>query len=276
MAKFAVQGKRFVSFLLVFMMLFSMLPSFTVLAEEDEGYTDAEKGVRDVYLHAQGANPQSTPNVSTVYLGDEFQVFFAIDDPNKGDYEDETHLEPMYDLNGYTVKIYYDPVFLELTESGITSAAAPIDYTVPDSRIETSDKKDDEDIGDDSAENVPTTVGYYVYSLGAGKATVEGKKYNTAYATIFFSGEYVPQKEDGQLWYNLCSIPVKPLKTGNTEVFLEIATDDEHPLELFAKNVNDDYSPTFEFTAVNGGHHYITIKDKLKPSPPVAIPVAGS
>lgn len=275
MAKLTVLGKRIISCLLVFMMLFSMIP-FAVFADGDEGYTDAEKVVRDVYLHAQGKNPQSTPNLSTVYLGDEFEVFFAVDDPNKGDYENDTHLEPMYDLNGYTVKIYYDPAYLELTESGITSVSAPIDYTVPDGRIETSDKKDDEDIGDDSATNVPTTVGYYVYSLGAGDATVEGKKLKTAYATIFFSGEYVPQKKDGQLWYNLCSIPVKPLKTGNTEVFLEIGTDDEHTLELFAKNVNDDYSPAFEFTAVNGGHHFITIKDKLKPSPPVAIPVAGS
>lgn len=272
------KSKRVISLILVFVMIFSIIPVFPAFAEEITGYEDDEKGIRDVYLHAQGVNPQTTPNISTVYLGDEFNVYFAVDDPNKGDYDadSETHLEPMYDLNGYTVKIYYDPAFLELTESGITSIDAPIDYTVPDTRIETSDKKDDENIGDDSAVDVPTSVGYYVYSLGAGEEKVDGKKYNTAYATIFFSGEYVPQRENGQIWYNLCAIPLKPRKTGNTEVFLEIGSDDEHTLELFAKNVNDDYPPYFEFTAVNGGYHYITIKDKLKPSPPVATPVAGS
>ncbi len=275
MAKIKVQGKRIVSFLLVFMMLFSLVP-FAVFADGSKDYTVEEKSTRNVYLHAQGEDPQSTPIVSTVYLGDDFNVYFAIDDPNKGDLDGEEHLEPHYDLNGYTVKIYYDPEFLELTEAGISSKDYPIDYTIPDSQIPTTDKKDDEDIGDDSATDVPIAVGYFPYSNGAGEATVEGKKYHTAYITVFFSGAYVPQKKDGKLWYNLCALPVSPLKTGNTEVFLEIGTDDEHTLELFAKNTTDDYAQTFEFTAENGGHHFITIKDKLKPSPPVADPVAGS
>lgn len=51
---------------------------------------------------------------------------------------------------------------------------------------------------------------------------------------------------------------------------------DPYSLELFAKNVSDDYSPTFAYTTVNGGYHNIVIKDKLKPSAPTADPLSGS
>ena len=47
---------------------------------------DPEKSLRTVYLHAQGDNPTVTPNLSTVYMGDTAEVYFAIDTPNKGDY----------------------------------------------------------------------------------------------------------------------------------------------------------------------------------------------
>lgn len=67
---------------------------------------DPEKSLRTVYLHAQGNNPTVTPNLSTVYMGDTAEIYFAIDKPNKGGYdasaatEAEKHLEPHYDLDG--------------------------------------------------------------------------------------------------------------------------------------------------------------------------------
>ena len=84
------KSKRVISLILVFVMIFSIVPAFAISEEGDlAGYTDAEKKSRDIYLHAQGENPNSTPNLSTIYLGDEFKLYFAVDDPNKGDYENE-------------------------------------------------------------------------------------------------------------------------------------------------------------------------------------------
>ena len=53
--------------------------------------------------------------------------FFAVDNPNKGLYENGEHKEPQYDMNGYTAKIYFDPMYFDFVSSGNT----PIDYTVP-------------------------------------------------------------------------------------------------------------------------------------------------
>lgn len=250
---------------------------------------DPVKSLRTVYIHAQGNNPTVTPNLSTVYMGDTADIYFAIDKPNKGDYnadaatEAEKHLEPHYDLNGYTVKIYFDPAFFAF----VNASDAPIDYTVPDINLEESGK-DSEEVGSgddkEEVEGTPQKPGYFPYKHGStGTVNINGKDYRSAYATIFFSGSWLPmEKEDLDqngdpipTWYNLCKLPLTPLKTGNTEVFIDVDGADEYTLELFAKNTTDEYSQTFLFDTVNGGHHQIIIKDKLKPDPPVPTPIAG-
>lgn len=250
-------------------MLISALPPTTAA----QPLTEAQKGQRSVWLHAQGESPTETTNVSTVYMGDTVDLFFAIDNPNKGKYNDagttdeEKHPEPQYDLNGCTVKIYFDPAYFTYAAS---NTAKPIDFTVPDRRYESSS-------GIEIGEEVPTQIGYFQRAHGSDTKVINGKTYNAAYAIIFFSGNFLPQKEDGQLWYNLCSLPLTPIKTGNTEVFIDVDGTDEYTLELFAKNATTgDYPPAFDYTAVNGGYHTIVIKDKLKPSAPVADPIAGT
>ena len=116
--------KKILSFALVFVMLASVLP-MNIFA------VDNEKEQRTVYLHAQGENPTETTNVSTVYMGETADVYFAVDNPNKGEYENGEHLEPQYDMNGYTVKIYFDPEYFAYA----SDASGPIDYTVPDNNI---------------------------------------------------------------------------------------------------------------------------------------------
>ncbi len=250
---------------------------------------DPEKSLRTVYLHAQGKNPTVTPNVSTVYMGDTAEIYFAVDKPNKGDYnadatvEAEKHLEPHYDLNGYTVKIYFDPAFFAF----VNDSSSPIDYTVPDNNLdESGSDKEEVGSGDDMEEvdNTPQKPGYFPYKHGStGTVEINGKDYRSAYATIFFSGSWLPMEEeeldeDGNpipAWYNLAKLPLTPLKTGNTEVFIDVDGADEFTLELFAKNTTDEYSQTFLFDTVNGGYHQIIIRDKLKPDPPVPNPIAG-
>ncbi len=258
-------SKKLLSFALVFVMLISILP-INIFAVDNE-----EKEERTVYLHAQGENPTETTNVSTVYMGDTAEIYLAVDDPNKGDYENGEHLEPQYDMNGYTVKIYFDPEYFAYA----SDASGPIDYTVPDNNIPSSGNEDEE-VGDTPVEDVPQEIGYYVYRQGSGTQDVNGRTYNTAYITVFFSGEYLPQKSDDQLWYNLCKLPLTPLRTGDTDVFIDVDSADEFSLELFAKNTTDEYSQTFRFNTINGGYHHIIIDDKARPTPPVADPISGA
>lgn len=274
----AMARKTF-SLLLVFMLMFTFMPQVSAADP---------RGERTVHLHAGADKPTETLTVSTVYVGDTANVFLAVDNPNKGgtsvDSEGNTvHDNPQYDMNGYTVKIYFDPIFFDFAPTENTSSSAPIDYTYPDKFASSGtgggydpDDHPDDNVTDKLPENLPETAGYYVYSHGSGSETVNGKAYKTAYATIFFGGKFMPEKESGVLWFNLLALPLKPLIAGSTDVFIDVETADTHTLELFAKNVDDRYPPTFNFSAINGGRHHINIKDKLKPAPPVADPVSGS
>ncbi|MDY3929376.1 MAG: chitobiase/beta-hexosaminidase C-terminal domain-containing protein [Clostridia bacterium] len=257
--------KKFLSVVLSTIMIGLSLPGNISLAYE-------EKTQRTVYLHTQGENPVETVDVSTLYMGNEADVYLAVDNPNKGLFENGEHKEPQYDMNGYTVKIYFDPVYFDYASDSET----PIDYTIPDRNIENS-QTGSENVGDDEIDDLPTTIGYYPYRHGSSSTVINGKTYKSAYLTVFFSGDYVPQKNEGQLWYNLCKLPLKPLKTGSTDVFIDTSGSDEYTLEIFAKNQSGDLSEqTFMYNTINGGYHHIVIKDKSKPSAPVPNPSAGS
>lgn len=248
-----------------------VITAFPTMAEEA---VMNPKAVRQVYLHAQGENPTETVNNSTVYLDEDTDIYFAVNDPNMGDFVDGVHKEPQYDLNGYTLRVCYDPDFFILPDT-----EAPFTYELEKFEDFTTTDKGDEDIGEDTGINVPQKRGYFIYQHGAGEYAVGTDTYATAFITVFYSGGYVPQKEDGQLWYNLACLSLTPRKAGSTDVFIDIDSGDEnYALELFAKNDKSDElsDQTFEVNAVNGGFHHITIKDRAKPVPPIAQPGAGS
>ena len=260
--------KRILSMILCLVMLMCTLPLNISAA-------DTDKTLRTVYLHAQGENaPEETTNISTVYMGENADIYFAVDNPNKGEYINGVHTEPQYDLNGYTLRICFDPAYFDY----VGNNEAPIDYAVPDANFDTSDK-DEEDAGDDTVQDVPQSVGYFVYEHGSGSYSIGLENYKTAYITVFYSGGYVPQKEDTQYWYNLAKLSLTPKKTGSTEVFVDIDSGEPfRALELFAKNNESDEleDQTFDVSAINGGYHTIIIKDKSKPAPPIAKPASGS
>ncbi|MBQ8588427.1 MAG: chitobiase/beta-hexosaminidase C-terminal domain-containing protein, partial [Clostridia bacterium] len=309
--------KKITSIILCIIMLTSCFLSTGVLA-----YTDAEKAERSVYLHAQGEKPTSTPSSSTVYLGDIADIYFAVDDPNKGDYLDiddeavkeaektatktatekadsETnwsqekkdnyikaevakaverarHSESKYDMNGYRLRICFDPAYFEFAPG--TDLGSPIDYKVPEANF--SDAETDQGtVGGKPVGTVPTSIGYFWYDGGNGTYSFAGKKYTTAFITVFYGGDFVPQKKDDQLWYNLAKLSLKPIKEGSTDVFVDIDSGEERfALELFAKNEDSDELPdqSFDFSAMHGGFHTIVIKDKSRPTPPVAEPTTGN
>ena len=252
--------KRILSFILCLIMLGSCLPYNFVFADS------GGKNERMVYLHAQGENPTNTPDMSTVYMNETTDLYFAVDNPNKGAYENGKHTEPQYDLNGYTVTIYFDPSYFDYAAQG----SSPIDYTVPDRQAQTS-PGDTESTGSGDVSDVPTETGYYPYRQGSSSAVINGKTYKTAYLTVFFSGSWLPQKNDTQKWYNLCKLPLTPKKTGSTQVFFDTTGEDGKSVELFAKNTSEELSDqTFDCTYINGGYHTINIRDKNRPSAPTA------
>ncbi len=260
---------RIIATILFIAMLTSLLP-MGVFA-----YSDV-RTQRTVYLHAQGEDPKTTPYVSNAYVGEETKVYFAIDDPNKGGYDAsaDKHEDPQFDLNGYTLTIYYDPAYFDLA----SDESAPIVYEIPGFKFDTTNK-DDEEIGDDTGTDVPQKIGYFVYRhKHTPKAYKLGEKeYNRANITVFYSGGYVPQKKDPDSWYNLAHLPLIPKITGSTELFIDVDSGDEiTQLELFAKNTSEELSKqTFGVTALNGGRHTVIIKDRTKPSAPVAAPGSG-
>ena len=163
--------KRILSMILCLVMLMCTLPLNISAA-------DTDKTLRTVYLHAQGENaPEETTNISTVYMGENADIYFAVDNPNKGEYINGVHTEPQYDLNGYTLRICFDPAYFDY----VGNNEAPIDYAVPDANFDTSDK-DEEDAGDDTVQDVPQSVGYFVYEHGSGSYSIGLENYKTAYA----------------------------------------------------------------------------------------------
>ncbi len=281
--------RKFISALLAGAMALGCITGFA-----EGGYSEEEKATRKVYVHA---NDTQSGNVTTVYMGDNVNAYLAVDDPNKGDLGDAAdkndpikyHKEPQYDMNGYIVKFYYDPNFFKLSGAADTLGASGIDYTIPGKKedfVQNADPNatpDPEggDTGWDPGKIDPGKFkeGYLIHRHGDGEETIGGIKYKTAYATILFNGMWLPDKTNvtmvGEDWYDLCSLPLTPLKTGTTQVFIEENDTQEHDsLELLAKD-KEGYPPNFTFSAENGGRHTIIIKNKLRPDPPVANPGTG-
>ena len=148
--------------ILSFILITSMLPQSFVYAEE---ISNTDKGIRQVYLHAFDDTPalNTSANRHTVYMGEDTNIYFAVDNPNKGEYlsadhpdvveaeriarekataeaekkpgfsekdkqeyieyevakavELARHSQPQYDMQGYTIKIYFDTKYFRFKDS---------------------------------------------------------------------------------------------------------------------------------------------------------------
>lgn len=304
-----MKNSKLTALILCFIMLISLLPYNIALAETD---TDAEKGQRRVYLHAFNEAPAlNTSEIRhTVYMGEDVNVFLAVDNPNKGDYlaadhpnvetaakearekaaaeaaknpnfttekekldyidyevakavQLERHAEPQYDMQGYTVKIYFDTRYFEFKNS-----KTPLDFKVPN-KTNGFEIVDGEEIKIDTSLN----PGYMTHKPSYKCDSSEREGY--AAATVFLMGNgFFPNKTD-DLWYNLCKLTLTPKTTGSTSVRIEydMGTDDD--LELFAKNVTDE-KLNFDAEVLNDGVFYINIEEAGRPSRPLATIPGGT
>jgi len=183
------------------------------------------------------------------------------------------HRKAQYDLNGYTVRIYYDPDFFELADNNKI-----LSYDTPKAYV--SENKDE--TVNQNTQTTPLDDGLWAYQLEKDNVKNDAG-YVSVKATIFANGIYFPNEDDpnNEKWYNLCSLPLKPIETGTTQVYIEPAgiDDSKFPLTLYAKHNPEidekDFTPTFTTTAVNGGYHTIIIQNKPAPNMPMADPVGG-
>lgn len=273
-----------------------------------------DKGMRQVYLHAFEETPllNTSANRHTVYMGEDTNIYVAVDNPNKGDYLDvndpyvsaaeETarrkataeaenktnltekekeeyieyevakavelarHHEPQYDMQGYTVKIYFDTKYFKFKDS-----VNPLDFKEPN-KTNGFEIVDGEEIKTDNSINPGYMTHKPEYKCD------ENDREGYATATVFLMGNgYFPNKtsSNSNLWYNLCKLSLVPLQAGNTSVRIEynVGTDDD--LELFAKNVEDE-KLNFDADVKNDGVFYITIKEAGRPTRPLATVPGGT
>ena len=334
-----MKNKRILSAILLFFMFISLFSSHIMVgAESGSSDETPSKAKRDVYLHAQNGNPVGIVHSSTVIKDEPFNLYFSIDNPNKGNYNSnendltveefvniavsqkkveilpsaeqradelgivdatereafiEEYLEPIlalesqraeqiirheekqYDLNGYTVRIYYDKNYFKLQDGA--NSAAPIDYTIPDKSISDTDTDEsNREPGNNSSGSISHSTGYSAYWESVGYDSRKGMDY--AEVTVFFYGSFLPQKKgdsQGNKWYDLCALPLVPIKTGTTKVSVEVGGDSaKKSLVLFSKHEDTPgFKKEFDFSAVDGGVHTINIVNSLRPEPPVASPL---
>lgn len=247
-----MKNQKILSLFLSILMLIGSLPQAALAAED-------EKTQREIYLHGfEQPDLSETLNRSTVYKGEETDIYFAVDMPNKG-----TSETPQYNLQGYTVKIYFDTRYFKPVND---TKSAILDYTIPN-----KDKNftipDEGDIDKDpSAVENP---GYMLYAPDYYKADrTDENTWSYIKATIFLmgNGSFPYGEENEGKWYNLCKLALEPVRTGKTYVKLECDNSDD--LRLYAKNKSEDDALTFDCAVQNDGYFYLDIVEKDKPTPP--------
>ena len=186
--------------------------------------------------------------------------------------ENSKHLTPMYDMNGYTVKIYYDPDFFDLADT-----YSPLIYNQPGAKSVYSTGTKDENVNDET-EEAPVTDGMWLQAMGSHVPDENSsEQYAYVYARVFASGIYFPNEEDseGNQWYNLCELPLIPKQTGRSDVYIETDKSlnadgtEKFGVELFAKNETTDLKDqTFDLNIGSRGRHTIIIQNKPNPGAP--------
>ena len=304
-----MKKSRLLAFVLCFIMLVSLFPQSFAFAETDE---NTGKGQRQVYLHAFDETPKdnTSENRHTVYMGEDVNVFLAVDNPNKGTYLDanhpdviaakeaaeikataeadkkgltgeakqeyidyevakavqlERHSQPQYDMQGYTVKIYFDTKYFEFKDSN-----NPINFKEPN-KTNGFEIVDGEIIKNEDYELL--NPGYMTHKPSY--KCEESDREGYAAATVFLMGNGFFPNKTNDLWYNLCKLTLTPLQTGSTSVRIEynMGTDDD--LELFAKNVADE-KLNFDADVLNDGVFYLNIEEAGRPTRPIATKPGGT
>lgn len=183
------------------------------------------------------------------------------------------HHQPQYDMQGYTVTIYFDTKYFEFIDD-----STPINYRVPNDENGFVIPDGDDIYDEETYLQYLNTLkpGYMTHNPSSSDSVDSRKGY--ASATVFLlSNGFFPDKnaQTKDLWYNLCKLPLRAKQSGQTSVRLEYRTGTKTDLELFAKNVADE-KLNFETDVVNDGVFYINIEEAGKPKRPIATKPGGA
>lgn len=219
-------------------------------------YAAANDDKREVYLHAQDNPDLTAPSGGEAFLGQDVNVYLAVDKPNKGETK----------LNGYFVKLYYDSEYLKPKNVNYDSGKHPLNYKLPNA--------------DGSYMVAPNATEAAKNRFSgpdiSGTETVDGIKYNVISALVFFSG-FELENNDALSWYNILGVTFEALQEGTTEVFIDTMNFDEadNGFELFAKHEAGG-KKYFTTNIRNGGHYLLNIKNISRPAAPHIDKASGS
>ncbi|MBQ8766859.1 MAG: chitobiase/beta-hexosaminidase C-terminal domain-containing protein, partial [Clostridia bacterium] len=211
---------------------------------------------REVYLHAQDNPDLTAPSGGEAYLGQNVNVYLAVDTPNKGDTK----------LNGYFVKLYYDSNYIKPINVSYDGGKHPLNYKLPDVNG-----------GYMVAPNaVEAAKNNFSGPDISGTETVDGITYNVISALVFFSG-FELENDDSLNWYNILGVTFEAQQEGTTEVFIDTMDFDEadNGFELFAKHEAGG-KKYFTTNIRNGGHYLLNIKSISRPPAPQINMASGS
>lgn len=136
--------KRIISSVLSVIMLAACLPCNFAFAENNfENPTE-----RSVYLHAGDRDPSQSSYSSTMYKNETGNIYLAVDNPNKTEFTNGNPTDAKYCMNGYTVKIYYNPNYFDFggkTDSSGVPIGSPIIVDIPDDHYPNGQRPTDND-----------------------------------------------------------------------------------------------------------------------------------
>ena len=116
-----MERNRLLSFVTSMVLLITAMPTNVSLAAKDE-----QRLKRTVYLHARDVEYSGKEDTTTVYTGDITNVYFAVDNPNMGDYigEDDERNATIQSEIDKAVKGVVEKYEKEVTDESV----AAIDY----------------------------------------------------------------------------------------------------------------------------------------------------
>lgn len=224
---------------------------------------------RQVYLHASENPDKDAPPNTDVYVDKSMTVYLAVDEPNKGK---GGNAEDEYILNGYFVRLYYNPEYLTLNNVELKDGdLSPLNFELPDMYFPNGSND--------------TSYQYYANeydaAITATKCTLPkvienaSGKYSAITALVFFNSFELPERDVD--WYNILGVNFTPKKTGVTDVYIDTQSFDggDTGFQLFAKDVYGR-SPVLTSRFKNGGRHTLNIKNLSTPPAPEITPATGT
>lgn len=217
---------------------------------------------REVYLHAE-ENPDITaPSGGEAYLGQDVNVYLAVDKPNKGTTK----------LNGYFVKLYYNPEYLKIKdESKLLDYEYP--YEIPTEFIAADTQRYQ------VAGSVSSALKNGYNGPVKGEETIGDVRYNYISALVFYGGFALPNEfpDDNDVWYNIFNVMFEAIQDGTTEVFIDTAefNENDEGFQLFAKHQTDG-KKYFNSRIRNAGHYLLNIKSISRPPAPQINKASGA